>query len=147
MLAFPRNVPGNDDWVLYWHFAIVESLNHSKNTINAIHFDAGYGGAADLAAKGDASIRRAEIGFGGDEIYVVRLDPALCFRPADVISRARSKLGEKQYNLVANNCEHFAIWCKTGVSYSSQVVDAIKASIGLVTKLAEALHQDQTDSD
>ena len=31
------------------------------------------------------------------------------------------QLGEKEYNLVTNNCEHFAIWCKTGVSESSQV--------------------------
>ncbi|HEX9027265.1 MAG TPA: lecithin retinol acyltransferase family protein, partial [Clostridium sp.] len=26
--------------------------------------------------------------------------------------RFKSKLGENEYNLIVNNCEHFAIWCK-----------------------------------
>ena len=30
-------------------------------------------------------------------------------------------LEDKGYNLVFNNCEHFAIWCKTGVFASKQV--------------------------
>ena len=39
--------------------------------------------------------------------------------PADrVISRANKRLGEKKYNLVFNNCEHFAAWCKVGRSRS-----------------------------
>lgn len=40
---------------------------------------------------------------------------------AEVIHRARSKLGEKQYCPFTNNCEHFAMWCKTGKSSSDQV--------------------------
>jgi len=43
------------------------------------------------------------------------------YTPEETVQRARSKLGETQYNLVLHNCEHFAIWCKTGVSESSQV--------------------------
>ncbi len=39
----------------------------------------------------------------------------------ETITRARSKLGEGGYNLAFNNCEHFAVWCKTGVKDSSQV--------------------------
>jgi predicted ATPase len=39
----------------------------------------------------------------------------------ETVERARSRLGEDKYNLVFNNCEHFAVWCKTGVSESSQV--------------------------
>lgn len=39
----------------------------------------------------------------------------------ETIARAKKRLGEEQYNLVSNNCEHFAMWCKTGVSESSQV--------------------------
>jgi Lecithin retinol acyltransferase len=31
-----------------------------------------------------------------------------------VIERAQSRLGERQYDLFFNNCEHFATWCKTG---------------------------------
>lgn len=43
------------------------------------------------------------------------------YSPEETISRARSKLGETKYNLVVNNCEHFAIWCKTGIKESKQV--------------------------
>lgn len=39
----------------------------------------------------------------------------------EVVERARSKLGQGGYNLAFNNCEHFAVWCKTGVKDSSQV--------------------------
>ena len=35
--------------------------------------------------------------------------------------RAESRLGDKSYHLVTNNCEHFAIWCCTGKHASSQV--------------------------
>lgn len=44
-----------------------------------------------------------------------------------VVKRAESRLGEKKYNLLFNNCEHFATWCKTGVTYSQQVKDFIPA--------------------
>lgn len=39
----------------------------------------------------------------------------------ETIKRAESKLGEREYNLFLNNCEHFAIWCKTGLSQSHQI--------------------------
>lgn len=39
----------------------------------------------------------------------------------ETIERALSRVGENKYNLLLNNCEHFAIWCKTGVSESYQV--------------------------
>ncbi len=37
-----------------------------------------------------------------------------------VVKRAESRLGEKQYHLFKNNCEHFATWCKTGQSICRQ---------------------------
>ena len=43
------------------------------------------------------------------------------FSPEETIKRAKSRLGERSYNLTRNNCEHFALWCKTGVSFSRQV--------------------------
>lgn len=43
------------------------------------------------------------------------------YTPEETVQRARSRLGETEYNLALNNCEHFAIWCKTGVSESTQV--------------------------
>ena len=43
------------------------------------------------------------------------------YSPEETVARARSRLGETNYNFFTNNCEHFAIWCKTGVSESLQV--------------------------
>ncbi|HIK43778.1 MAG TPA: lecithin retinol acyltransferase family protein [Leptolyngbyaceae cyanobacterium M65_K2018_010] len=60
----------------------------------------------------------------GQPIYPVShpmVDP-----PDVVIGRAESRLGERQYDLLFNNCEHFATWCKTGRRESAQL-----ASFGL----------------
>lgn len=43
------------------------------------------------------------------------------FSNEETIKRAKSRLGENQYSLYSNNCEHFAIWCRTGISDSQQV--------------------------
>ena len=32
----------------------------------------------------------------------------------EIVRRAQSKLGESEYNLITNNCGHFAIWCRCG---------------------------------
>jgi hypothetical protein len=37
------------------------------------------------------------------------------------MGRAESRIGEECYSIFGNNCEHFIVWCKTGVSDSSQV--------------------------
>ena len=37
------------------------------------------------------------------------------------LRRAMGRLGEQDYNLLFNNCEHFATWCKTGRHRSNQV--------------------------
>jgi len=59
----------------------------------------------------------------GNKIY--ERSYATSFTPEVVMRRATSRLGEKNYNLLFNNCEHFATWCKTGVSESSQVQDIL----------------------
>ncbi len=72
----------------------------------------------------------------------------LDFSPDAVVARARSRLGESRFDLATNNCEHFAAWCKTGLSSSSQI-DAVwrlslsypdfvlRRSRGLVTRLLD----------
>jgi hypothetical protein len=43
------------------------------------------------------------------------------FSPEEIVRRARSRMGENDYRLLTNNCEHFCNWCLHGVSYSAQV--------------------------
>ncbi|MBQ3368915.1 lecithin retinol acyltransferase family protein [bacterium] len=58
--------------------------------------------------------------FFGNEITI--------YSPEETVKRAESQLGRKgKYNLVFNNCEHFAVWCKTGVRESSQVQRFLEA--------------------
>ena len=43
------------------------------------------------------------------------------FDPAEIVCRARSRLGEDRYRLLTNNCEHFCEWCTRGQARSTQV--------------------------
>lgn len=52
------------------------------------------------------------------------------FTAEETIRRAKERLGEEKYNLVTNNCEHFAMWCKTGESVSSQVKQIVRYAVG-----------------
>ena len=42
-------------------------------------------------------------------------------RAHSVVLRARSRLGERRYDVIRNNCEHFCNWCQSGEHRSSQV--------------------------
>ena len=46
-----------------------------------------------------------------------------CSPTEETLQRARGRLGEQNYNLLFNNCEHFAYWCKTRRHRSNQVED------------------------
>lgn len=59
-------------------------------------------------------------------------------KPDVVIQRAENLIGEEQYNLFQNNCEHFAFFCKTGVKNSYQI-DKLKED-GLVLRVASSAY-------
>jgi hypothetical protein len=54
------------------------------------------------------------------------------------MSRAMSRLGESEYDLAVNNCEHFARWCITGEHRSEQVTTVIStgAVVGIPASAA-----------
>ena len=62
----------------------------------------------------------------------------------DVMRRAESQLGRRNYHLFHDNCEHFASWCVTGRASSVQVTTAaerassvaVKTTIVVVARLA-----------
>lgn len=62
--------------------------------------------------------------------------PAPRYAGPAVVARARSRLGEDRYRLWNNNCEHFAVWCVSGVSRSPQA-ETVKAR--LVAALARTV--------
>jgi hypothetical protein len=56
----------------------------------------------------------------GRELRIVH-HPKSVFSPEEIVRRASSRLGENDYRLLTNNCEHFCNWCLDGVSRSAQV--------------------------
>lgn len=57
----------------------------------------------------------------GEPVSVVPYAEGTCSPVGVTLRRAMGRLGEQNYNLLFNNCEHFAHWCKTGRHRSSQV--------------------------
>jgi len=51
------------------------------------------------------------------------------FEPKEIIRRAKSRLGEDNYNLAFNNCEHFANWCTHGDDYSFQTAGTVENNV------------------
>ena len=43
------------------------------------------------------------------------------FERAEIVRRARSRLGEARYRILHNNCEHFCEWCVHGEARSYQI--------------------------
>jgi len=48
----------------------------------------------------------------GKRIYLV--NSAIAYSPEVVMARAVNRLGEEDYHLIVNNCEHFVRWCRNG---------------------------------
>lgn len=102
------------------HIYVTRPLGYTHHGIDCgdgtvIHF------TGEPGKKSDASIARSMISeFALDSIVRMR-EYSQKDDPQVVIGRAESKLGSKDYNLVTNNCEHFATWCCTGRTASQQV--------------------------
>ncbi len=85
--------------------------------------DCGDGTIIHYSKIGEATIAQTSRAMfaQGNAIYT-KLQPK-AFIADDVIDRATSRLGEREYDLFFNNCEHFANWCKTGISECTQLND------------------------
>ena len=62
-------------------------------------------------------------------LYKKLMDDYHLYSKDETVERAKSKLGEERYNLMVNNCEHFAIWCKTNVAESYQIEFIINSMV------------------
>jgi hypothetical protein len=62
------------------------------------------------------------------------------YPPQEIVLRARSRLGENEYHMLRNNCEHFCNWCITGRSRSAQVERPLASTLrALVSTLPKRL--------
>lgn len=61
-----------------------------------------------------------------------------CYSNEDIVKRAYSRLGENNYLVLTNNCEHFANWCVTGKEYSTQ--SRVVAGTAIAATAAKVLY-------
>ncbi len=69
----------------------------------------------------------------GRLVYV--LDTPTTFSSDEICRRAESRLGEQDYSLFDNNCEHFVSWCRSGLHASRQVDRVIERTTSAGTKV------------
>ena len=123
------------------------SSHRTGYTHHGIYVGAGkvvhYSGLADGLSKGgicettieEFSVNRAEI------TVITHTNPYVQFTPIEIVKRARDRIGENNYNIIFNNCEHFATWCATGAASSKQVQSTVKiACAGYQTYRAYQMH-------
>ncbi|MGB3790351.1 MAG: lecithin retinol acyltransferase family protein [Phormidesmis sp.] len=85
--------------------------------------DRGDGSVIHYSKQGEAVIKRTTLEtFARGSVVRVKPQPT-SFISSIVLERAESRLGEREYDLFFNNCEHFANWCKTGRNECEQLDD------------------------
>ena len=57
------------------------------------------------------------------------------YSPDEIVRRALNRVGERDYHLLWNNCEHFVTWCRSGRRVSRQTERFVTAA-GVASKLA-----------
>lgn len=56
------------------------------------------------------------------------------FSSDEIVVRACSRIGESQYKIFSNNCEHFCNWCISGNSHSAQVAEFFHFPLRMIGK-------------
>ena len=82
-----------------------------------------YFGFSEAFKKGAIEQTTLENFLGGSDQFTVVHYPSstAIYTNEEIVNRAYRCLGEDNYNLLFNNCEHFACWCVTGEKRSEQV--------------------------
>lgn len=88
--------------------------------------------SGELPQVARTSLEEFALGHSVDEILVRDYDVRQIDHARTTLERAESRLGEEGYSVFNNNCEHFAVWCKTGMAESSQVNAHRKAAESVV---------------
>ncbi|GIO38840.1 hypothetical protein J41TS12_37010 [Paenibacillus antibioticophila] len=76
-------------------------IHYSKGSVR----EEGIEGMDDFFNKSEVKVKSSPCTYSKDEI----------------ILRAQSRLGESDYNLASNNCEHFVTWCRSGGRYKDTI--------------------------
>lgn len=90
---------------------------------HGIHLGGGdvahYSGFSSSLKSGPVEVTDIENFANGKSVWM--LQEKCEYSNDEIANRARSRIGESQYKILSNNCEHFCSWCISGKSYSAQV--------------------------
>lgn len=99
---------------LYAHHAIVCEVKYNTGYYTIIHF------AGDGGKTGHVTIRMEEKQFVPDEFHVLVYPNRLPMDQTIAVANFFLNTGFGDYNLIHNNCEHFASICACGKALSVQ---------------------------
>lgn len=68
----------------------------------------------DLLDMDSAEVIESSLHFFADGDRIYRYDYEAAYSPEEIIQRAKSRLGEREYDLATNNCMSYATWCRVG---------------------------------
>jgi len=114
----------------YTHHGLYCGLDES-NEPYVIH----YSGLADGLQAGPVETISLHDFCSGGSVYMQPHSDRKYAREESV-RRAKTRLGEHEYNLHSNNCEHFVNWCISGHHFSDQVTGVGKVGARIALKLA-----------
>ena len=106
----------------YWHFAV------KMDDQNVIHLTGDFPGTSAQSASSTACNPIVKVQ-SYSEVVKGSTNVEVCnrydgehrpFSPSEIVNRAWSQVGRACYHLLRQNCEHFANWCRYGISKSHQ---------------------------
>ncbi|MBQ6945620.1 MAG: lecithin retinol acyltransferase family protein [Ruminococcus sp.] len=112
------------------HITTLEKFIGESGNYFVLEFPENYG----TPAKVEMPVEKSITAYPVDITREIKELAYHLYTPSETIERARSRLGEGKYNLIVNNCEHFAIWCKTGIHESHQVNGLIDILSNVIVK-------------
>jgi Lecithin retinol acyltransferase len=112
----------------YWHHGVYVGKSR------VVHYSGFSGGLWQCGPVEEVSLARFAMG------HAVRIieHPQSPYSPGEIVRRARSRIGENDYRLLTNNCEHFCNWCLNGVSHSAQVPRPLQLPFRVLNALFQA---------
>ena len=90
------------------HEAVLVKISEAGNIrINVIHYN--YAGVF-----GTREVVNEEMTFdlSDENMYIHDYANVKVYEPEEVVQRAKSKVGEKRFNMLTNRSSHFTKWCK-----------------------------------
>ena len=73
-----------------------------------------YDGQGGVVEYDDFIVKTASLKDFAQGARIYRIEETAAYEPDEIMERAYSRMGEQDYDLLFNNCENFATWCRCG---------------------------------